>query len=387
MGDLVILPGGINALVGQLPLTPLADGRVMSYGTTFHPSAGTLTAAGIIKLGVGEERIGIDIQLRPVTTASVSGTLVTPSGPAGNFAVHLIPSYAAHSSVERNFETAVAITDSAGRFVFPLVAAGPYTIEAWRKGSRNTSLSDPLPREPSLWAEAPVVVDAAPTTVTLNLRPGAALSGRIVLDGALSPPRPQQFQAVLGSWFQPPWPLAFNAGPIAETRVTPAWEFTKEGMPPGTYALNVGSNFPPPAGWFLKSATLETRDLLTSPLALDGQDVSGVVITFTDRPSTLSGLVTDATGKPDPTAGVFVFPADYQMWLQNGRPAVVSRAVATAQTGAYAIPDLPPGSYLVVATGVDALDDWQASIASLVAQATRVTLASGTPTRADLRRR
>jgi hypothetical protein len=282
----------------------------------------------------------------------------------------------------------VAVTDPAGKFIFPAVAAGAYTIEVWRKPSRTISLLDPLPQESSLWAEASVVVDAAPTTVTLNMRRGAALSGRIVLEGTLTPPRPQQFQAVLGSWFQPPWPLAFNAGPIAETRVTPAWDFTKEGMPPGTYPLNVASNFTSPAGWFLKSATYEGRDLLTSPLVLDGEDVSGIVITFTDRPVTLSGLVTDSAGKPDPAAAVLVLPADYQAWLRNGRPAAVSRAVAAVQTGAYSVPDLPPGDYLIVAATLDALDDWPGfAIDGLVGHATRMTLASGTATRVDLRRR
>ena len=67
------------------------------------------------------------------------------------------------------------------------------------------------------------------------------------------------FQAVLGSWFQPPWPLAFNAGPIAETRVTADWQFMREGVPPGRYTPNVLSNFSPPPGWFLKSATIEGR--------------------------------------------------------------------------------------------------------------------------------
>jgi Carboxypeptidase regulatory-like domain len=387
LGDFFVLPGGVNSLAGQLPLTMLPSGRVVTYPTTFQPSATTLGAAGVIKLGVGEERT-VDVQLQPVTTAPVSGTVVTPDGPAVNYAVHLIPDFAVHTPVERYFETAVTVTDQSGKFVFPAVAAGSYSALTWRKPSRNSSLTNALPAESALFAEAAVVIEDAPAMVALALRPGAMLRGRIVLEGATPPPRPQQFQAVLGSWFQPPWPLAFNAGPIAETRVTADWEFMREGVPPGRYTPNVLSNFSPPAGWFLKSATVEGRDLLTSPVFVDGKDVSGIVITFTDRPASVSGLVTDAAGRSDAAAGVLAFPLDYQSWLANGSPPAVARAVPAAQTGAFTIPDLPPGEYLVVAVGLEILDDWQpAMVKALAGHATRVTMANGTAARVDLRRR
>ena len=81
------------------------------------------------------------------------------------------------------------------------------------------------------------------------------------------------------------------------------------------------------------------------------------------------------------------FPVDYQSWLDNGSPPAVVRAIPAAQTGAYTIPDLPPGEYLVAAVGLEMLDDWQPAMAkALAGQATRVTLVNGTAARADLRR-
>ena len=190
LGDFLVLPGGVNSLAGQLPLATLPTGRVVTYPTTFHPSATTLGAAGVIKLGVGEERT-VDVQLQPVTTSPVSGDVVTADGPAVNYAVHLIPDFAAHTPVERQFETAVTITDQRGRFVFPAVAAGSYSVLTWRKPSRNSSLTNALPEEPALFAEAAVAVEDAPATVALTLRPGAMLRGRIVLEGKTPLPRPQ----------------------------------------------------------------------------------------------------------------------------------------------------------------------------------------------------
>jgi hypothetical protein len=103
----------------------------------------------------------------------------------------------------------------------------------------------------------------------------------------------------------------------------------------------------------------------------------------------VSGLVADATGSADAAAAVVIFPADYQAWVRHGMPAAAARSVAAAQTGTYAFPHLPPGEYLIAAMGLDALDVWQqpSVVAALAAQATRVSLVSGSTTRVDLRRR
>jgi hypothetical protein len=386
-GDLQVLLGPTNALAEYLPLVGGANGRAQAYPTTFHPSATMIEGGDVITLGVGDQRTA-DVQLRPVATASVSGILVTAEGPAVSSAVHLIPSFAVQTPAERSFAAAVTVTDQHGRFVFPAVAAGSYSALSWRKPSRNSGLAKPLPAEPALFAEAPVIVDDAPVDVTLALRRGAMLTGRILLEGASPVPRFQMFQPVLGAWFQPAWSLAFNAGPMAETRVSDDGEFVREGVPPGRYSPNVLSSVSPPPGWYLKSATIEGHDLLRSPAMVDGQDVSGIVITFADRPAAVSGFVTDTAGRKDASAGVLAFPVDYESWLDNGSPSAVARAIPAAQTGAYSIQDLPPGDYLIAAVAFEKLDDWQPEmVKSLAGLATRVTLANGAEARVDLRRR
>jgi protocatechuate 3,4-dioxygenase beta subunit len=387
-GDVIVLPGGLNTLAGQLPFELQPDGRLSTYATTFHPSSTTLKEATVVKLGVAEERRDVNLQLRPVVTARVNGTLVAPDGPAAGYAVHLIPAFAVHTPLERFFEAAVAITDRSGGFTFPAVAAGSYVIQSWRMPSRNTSLIAELPAEPSLWAEASLSVDAAPVTVALTLRRGAGLRGRIVLEGTSPRPMPRAFQATLGAWFEPPWPLAYNAGPLGQTRISDNWEFMREGVPPGTYVPHIPSNFRPPAGWYFKSATLDGRDLLRSPLVLDSADVSGIVVTFTDRRTTLSGTVVDRSGRPDSDAAVFVFPADYQTWLQHGLPGALAHTAAVTQTGSYEFRHVPPGEYLIAAASLDQLENWleESVVRTLAVQATRVTLTSGSVTRQDLRR-
>jgi hypothetical protein len=394
VGDLIVQASqqdyGAVALAGTLPISMTPDGRVMTYPTTFHPSAVSPAEAAVIALAPGDERTSVDIHLRPSALVPIRGSVSGPDGAVPGLAVHLIPAYAVHTPAERGFEVSVTVTDQDGRFVFPAVAAGAYVVEAWLKPSTTVGLGQTGPFEPALWAEQSITVGTVPSTVAMALRPGAKISGRIVLEGPTSPPRSTMFQAMLGAWFQPPWPLAHGQGPLPETRISATWEFTREGSPPGRYPPTVSlSSFAPPAGWYFKSATYQGRDLLTNPLQLDGQDVTDVVMTFTDRPTTLSGVVTNRDGQPDASASVLAFPADYQTWIDNGMPAIAARIVTASQAGTYAIGDLRPGDFLVVASNFDLLDRWQdaATVRALAGNATRVTLTSATSHTQDLRSR
>jgi hypothetical protein len=140
-------------------------------------------------------------------------------------------------------------------------------------------------------------------------------------------------------------------------------------------------------GRFLESVTLEGKDLFISPVRIDGQSVTGVVVTFTDRATQLSGRIQDSTGKADPAASVVVFPADYRTWIQNGLLPQAARVVAASQVGTYLVPDIRPGEYLVAAIGEAALANWQqaATIEALAPLATRVTLVRGDTKQVDLK--
>ena len=70
----------------------------------------------------------------------------------------------------------------------------------------------------------------------------------------------------------------------------------------------------------------------------------------------LSGLVTDAKGRPALDATVVVFPADEKLWTFQSR---FIKAARPDQDGKYQIPALPASSdYLLVA--VQGLEDGQA---------------------------
>ena len=395
LGDFVVQTspegswGGSNALAKRLPFTIAPDGRISGYSTTFFPSAPTAASAGLISLKAGDARDSVDIEMRPVVMGRVSGTLSGPAGPQPNVAVHLVPDYALNQPLERTHEAAVTTTDAQGAFTFPAVPPGQYVARAWKVPQVTAIGREPLPADPTLWVDLPLMVDeTVPAQIALTLHPGAILSGRIEFEGAASRPPLLQLQPMLGACFTPPSvvPLGNNLMP---TRITEAGEFTTIGVPPGPYSIAIPNRFSGVLkGWYLESATWEGKNLTHSPLTVGAQAISGIVIRFSDRPSTLEGTVTDANGNRDADATVIVFPADYRTWIQNGMPVSATRSATATPQGNYSISDLTPGDYLAAALVIERVENLEPSaIEAIAGRATAVTVTRGDSKRVDLKTR
>jgi protocatechuate 3,4-dioxygenase beta subunit len=380
---------GANRLLAVLPWSLRSDGRLVAPPTTFHPGATSVSRASAVVVTAGDERTGIDVALRPVAMTSVSGIVLGPEGRMPNHAVHLIPDFAATQLIERTFVSAVTSTDAEGAFTFPAVAAGAYVIKAWRHPQILVIGRDPLPPDSTLWSETPIVVgDTGVTGVPVTLRPGSTVSGQLVFEGAAPMPAPARFQTPLSAAFEPAWPLAFAAR--LATRVGSAGEFSTQGLPPGRYLPRFLNNFTSSvSGWYFESATHRGHDLTREPLVLDGQPVTDVMITFTDRRADLTGAVRDAAGRPNADAAVVVFPADYPAWIAQDLPPVRSRSTLTSTRGSYELQALLPGEYLAAAVDADVLNRWPhaASVQTIAPFATRVTIARGESRRLDLQTR
>lgn len=391
VGDLLVLtspngwPGGSNAFFGRLPFRTTADGKFIAYPTTYYRDAIAASDATAISLKPGEERAGIAVQLRPVQMSQVSGTLIGPSGPEADFAVHLIPAHAAGITIERTHETGVAVTDGRGGFLFPAVPPGPYVLRAWRRPQVPLG-NQPVPFQPTLWGELPIVVSETPaTSLELRLTPGLTIRGKLVFEGSAAVPPPTTIQLLLRNWLEPAWPLAVMN---MTSQVAATGEFSTQGFPPGRYFLDEplrGGIF---AAWYFDSLTVGGKLLGPAGLELRDADVRDVVVTFTDRPTALTGVVVDASVRPDPTAAILVFPADHAAWRVGGYSRMFARLEMPDQNGAFTIAGLPPGDYLVVAGAEETLRPWQPpTIDPLVTSAARVTLTRGASARIDVRRR
>lgn len=384
---------------GTIGPTVTAAGTLV-YPATYYPAAGSAAQAAIVTLRSGEERGGVDLQVRPLRGVRVSGTLIGPDGPVPATGVKLLLS-GPDDAIEPR-AAATTMTDSSGAFTFAAVPGGEYVLRVVRlprapanvdeMGHVSTTPSgtvtisrtpappaDPpvVPPDATLIAQMPLAVgDRDLTDLIVPLAPGPRVTGRVEFEGTIDKPSTQSLLNMRitldpadGSRLDDST-LASETGRIEETGA-----FKTYGVPPGRYVVRVS---PLPAGWFIKSAMHQGRDVADLPLDLETKDASGVVITFTDQPSGLSGTVRGAAG-PDPTAVVLVYPVDVAAWSSSGALSRRMRTARAAKDGSYQLQALPAGEYYVVAVQEDLVGEWQdpALLQTLARVARTVRLVDG----------
>ncbi len=391
IGTSAFISSGDRSRAGVAPM-PSGDGRMYVYPTVYHPAMSAAADASLVTVQSGEERLGVDVQVALVGTSRVSGIVLGPEGPT-MAALSLVPD-SDDLSTDSTLEVATTVSDASGRFTFFGVPEGRHRLRAfWASvpvgggGSRGAPPprpagggAPPTPPRPALggftlWATQTIEVgesDIADLPVTLS--PGHRIGGRAAFVGDRAQPSSDELRR-MSATFDPA-----DARPLVSP-VIGRGQFDDEGylssyqLPPGRYYVRINGA---PPGWTLKSATYNGRDISNVALMLD-RDVSGLVVTFTDRPSTLSGQVNNPTGAPDVAATVLVFPADAAAWSDYGGLPRRLRAVRVGLDGHYSTVGLPPGDYLVVAVADEASANWQdpAVLRALARVATSVTLADG----------
>lgn len=387
MGDMLV-----GTATGQTPV-PQPDGRWKVYTTRYYPGVDVAAQAQVLPLRSGEERGAVDLALALVPTVTVSGVVVGPSGPMANVGVRL--RRPGESLVQDQMgDVAAGTTRADGTFSIPTVPQGNYVVRVLRS-QRPTMTADQIAQIPeemrgmlgsmmskggddnrTLFAELPLAADRDVAGLTISLGTGATLSGRIEFSGATAPPTSfdgaiVSLTAISNDWTSTPGMAMAGA----TGRIKPDGTFITSGYPPGTYTVTLGGRAI--AGWFLKSVTVNGRDAAFEPFELEGRDLTNVVVTMTDKRSTLSGTVQSSTGA-GVGGSVVVFPAAWREWITNGMNPQLVRLMRT-QTPNFTIGGLVPGEYLVVAVGNEVAPDVQdpTVFEALARSATTVTLIEG----------
>ncbi len=390
------------------PPPPRSSGPVFVYPTTCFPDALATDVASAVSVSSGEERPGVDLQIVPVPTVSVSGLITGPEGSVGSLGVRLTPAHDVDSGILG--DTAVTVSAADGAFRIDGVPPGDYVLRVER-APRQTSggagasmtiqsgagtvisnrrvLRSWLPAvssEPTLWAEQPLTVARTDLGgVNVSLRYGVRVSGRVEFKGSTSRQPASDRIADL--------PIVLEAASRRRTRsiqqvvVGASGLFASIGVPAGHYFIRI--NGTPLQGWTLSAVTFEGRDVADTPIELTTADVAGVVVTFTDRPTELGGTVHGQTGATDGDATVLIFPTDGAMWRNYGQNPRRLRSLRTSQSGAYSIRGLPAGEYYVAAVSGDAPVDWREPeyLERVARFSERVRLAEGERTTQDVRSR
>jgi protocatechuate 3,4-dioxygenase beta subunit len=403
---------GTSAAGMPPPLAPAPErGPAVAYAPVYYPGATDASGAATVAVEPGLERSGIDFNLRFVPTAAVRGTVVMPDGTTPtNVQIALTPQGALLgddlAAVGFTLRTSV---NPQGQFTFATVGPGVYLLTAraasaqpgrerlqiaQQPGGRAGSVPGPSPssRTPDLWAQIEIGVDGRDVdNVSVVFQRGMSVSGRVVFEGAAPDPlprmsltmRPERVSALLNTPTQ--------SQPVNDGR------FELFGLAPGRYVIGAPSTSAGSTGqgttrrWTAKSAMWNGRDLLDEPIEIQtGQDISDVVVTYSDVAAEVTGAILDANGKPASGFFVMLFPADRARWSLGPTGARRFRMPTALQPdGRFRFADLPSGDYcLALLTDYEPQDlSDPAFLEQVSAASIRIALAHGEKKTQDIKLR
>jgi uncharacterized protein (DUF2141 family) len=381
----------------------------VAFPMSYFPATPLITEAQPVKVAAGEERDTVDIHVLPIRAANVEGTIGGIENlDAIQFSI-VREGQRGVSSTDFNPALTVRPSGADNRFKYTNVTPGHYTIMT--RANRNQTgpapsagrssagggggLAPPASSSANDFVYAVAEVDVRGDDVaglSLVLQSGSILSGRMVFDGESAPPidltkaRINIATAAGGSFMMQSGNTiigtAFSSVPAAS--VTPDGAFTISNIPPGVFLLRGALPADAPVGWWLRSAKSENRDLLDGPVEFrPGVNLSGVVLTFSDKHTEVSGTLRTSAGRPASEFFVLVFSSDPALWGKSSRRVANARP---ASDGAFAIRDLPAGDYLIAA--LDDLDPADLTdprfLERVVPAALKIALADGEKKKQDL---
>ncbi len=229
------------------------------------------------------------------------------------------------------------------------------------------------------WARLPLAVGATDlASVTVPLRRAVSLSGRVAFDGSGAPPGPTLIVA------EPADGRASLGLGQSTSRADIDDEFTIPGLLPGEYVLRIIGISPRQA---VKSIVMNGTDYTTKPFdTTTGQDISNVVITYTNQIANLTGSVAGDPG-PGHIMAVVAFPAAREQWTKYGLTPARFKSETVTNALTYKIENLPAGAYCVVAVDSSLMSLWQdpAQLDAASKVATKINIEWGETATVDLR--
>jgi hypothetical protein len=373
VGDVALLT--MNGV--PMPPSVTAAGRPQVYRTTYYPAAMTSSTATVLALDGGAERTDVNISLRPAPAVRLSGQLARPDGtPPAPTKIQLVGD-SAKDVASYGFETASGMSDSSGRFTLLGVPPGEYLLENMDSILVVATSSEVRQGSPALLVRQRVSVGTSDMeNLTVALQPVLRVEGRVEFHSASGqPPSVRDIETSFSVTFERPFgePAGLST-PVRNGAFSTV-------VAAGEYIVRPRET----AAWFVDSVTLDGRNVTDSVIDLQVGTTS-LIVGYTDKPSPVSGTVSDTLGGVSATAEVLAFPTDPARWSGYGTTPRTVKSTLTTQAGAYRFDNLPPGEYLLIGVSSADAESWSdpKTLETLAPLATRLTVAAGEPKTLDL---
>ena len=334
---------------GSYMVSASADGYQRNTSAAFTVSQGNNTAPTVALTAVPAPVFG-----------SVTGTVTDSAGkPIAGALVEISPPILPLGGAGQGASTPViyppgpvqvAKTDSNGKYTFDMVQTGTYVASAWADGFQK-STSAPFTVAQGSNTVPALVLTALPTPVfgsvtgTVTDSKGNPLAGAVVEIG----PAPIPLGGSGG-----PTSTVIPVGPprfVMTTTTDSNGQYSFAQVPTGTYVVSA----------FAKGYQESTSAPFT---VLKGSNTAPTLaLTVLPAPvvGTVTGAVTDTSGKPIAGASVELLPAVQKLAPTNPIVPPIRVLFATTDTnGQYTISDVPTGSYMVSASA----DGYQTSMSA-----------------------
>lgn len=300
---------------GRAAAPPFTPGPLVGFAPIFYPGTTVALNATPINVSAGDERTGIDLRLALLPMSTVTVAVTRSDGPLPTSAfVSLTP---LGTGLAVAGQTSLRPTGATGGvFSATAVAPGQYelTAEGRNLGGRASAAPTTSEGRQGWWASSEVTVGGGAVSFALKLEPEPSVSGRLVFEGTA--PRPADLTRVWVNFID-----ARTGSGWARPAVSAEGTFKEDAMRPGRYRIT-GAFAPgvPNAGeWALKSAVFGGRDIADELDIRAGQDLSDLVVTFTDRQTELAGTLQDASGRAVSDYFIVVFASNRAVWVPQSR--------------------------------------------------------------------
>lgn len=332
----------LDAAAG-LPADP--DKRPRLPVPAFYPNSRYEDSAQAVTLAPAEDRRDVDIQMPLSPAYCIHGSVEAPDGVALP-SVTITPQLALASGWSL---TPVTAATADGKFHACGFPPGEYQLAA-------TSQEEARSRRVSAFAQI-VIADRDVDEVQLAARLGMTLSGEVVWD---PPPRDKAAEKPISITFmkrdnnrradEVQSRSAIGGILLSGYGIGPSvpGSFTVEPVPAGDYQMDVRRL---PSGCYLKEASHGGANILHEPLRLTrGAGDGRMHLTLACDGGSLTARVTDRDGNPVSNVTFYVMPEE------AASPAMLNdvlRQEDVEKGWSGTVARLPPGKYLVLASGLD----------------------------------